>query len=114
MKTLFHAGGSVHLDDTTADSVLRYSLLPASRGEMGAVTLDDVAFPEDRAQVVLVVGLGVPLSVVGTRSPEGVLDRSDSGTDIDRRVETLTAPRNIVPEATADWRAGSPFDLDLV
>ncbi|WKK73446.1 hypothetical protein Q0F99_05225 [Rathayibacter oskolensis] len=62
MKTMFHTGGSLRLDDATAESVLRYSLVLAARGEMGAVTLDDVAHPEGRAQVVLVVGLGVPLS----------------------------------------------------
>ncbi|QHC67901.1 hypothetical protein GSU68_15905 [Rathayibacter sp. VKM Ac-2759] len=114
MKTMFHTGGSLRLDDATAESVLRYSLVLAARGEMGAVTLDDVAYPEGRAQVVLVVGLGVPLSLAGTRSPEGILDRSDTGADIDRRVETLIAPRNIVAETGVDWRADSVFDIDLV
>ncbi|NQX18323.1 hypothetical protein [Rathayibacter sp. VKM Ac-2857] len=60
---------------------------------------------------MLIVGLGVPLAVVGTRSPEGSLDRSDTGIDIDRGLNQLTAPRNVVAEIS--WDASTAFDLDL-
>jgi hypothetical protein len=110
MKTLFHLGGSIRLEDETVASVLRYSLALAERGEMGTVTLDDLAQPEEPSQLVLVVGLGVPLSVVGIRSPEGLLDHADSGADIDQRLARLIAPRNVV--ADTDWEE-TPFDIDL-
>lgn len=113
MKTLFHTGGSVTLEDETAVAVLRYSLALAQRREMGTVTLDDTAVARTRAQVMIVVGIGVPLSVEGVRSPEGILDRADTGSEIDRRTEGLSAPRNVVADTDPGVDDHSDFGLGL-
>ncbi|SMH42881.1 hypothetical protein SAMN06295885_2084 [Rathayibacter oskolensis] len=110
MKTLFHTGGFVDLEDETAAAVLRYSLTLARHREMGTVTLDDASRPETRSQVLIVVGLGVPLSVHGIRSPDETLQDGDTVADIDTRTERLDAPRFVAFETDP---GGSPYEMDL-
>jgi hypothetical protein len=93
--------------------VLRYSLALAQRREMGTVTLDDAAVDRTRAQVMIIVGIGVPLSVEGVRSPEGILDRADTGGEIDQRTEGLTAARNVVADPDRGIDDLSDFGLGI-
>lgn len=78
MKTVFYVGGSVLVDDATADAVIGYSRSLAGRRQMDTVTLTDHTPSEAFALVVLTVGLGVPLAVRSPASPTHV----DVGTDI--------------------------------
>lgn len=113
MKTLHHTGGSIVVADDLAVAVVRYSLALAHHREMGAITVDDARSPELRSQVTLVVGHGVPLSVDGTRSPEGILDRADTRDDIDRLTEGLDAPSAPVALADPDPSSDFPYDFDF-
>ncbi|SMH50441.1 hypothetical protein SAMN06295885_3546 [Rathayibacter oskolensis] len=105
MMTLSHTGGSLLLEDATASAVVRYSMALARHREMGTVTLDDASTPAPRSQVMLVVGLGVPLAVRTARRNAAASDRSECGRDLDDRTQALNAPRNVVattPEETRE------------
>jgi hypothetical protein len=95
MMTLSHTGGSLLLEDATASAVVRYSMALAHHNRMGTVTLDDAATPAPRSQVMLVVGLGVPLSVRSSRPTAAVSDLSECGQDLDDRTDTLNASRQV-------------------
>ncbi|MCJ1682345.1 hypothetical protein [Rathayibacter sp. VKM Ac-2928] len=92
MKTLVHTGGFVALEDETAAAVVRYSLPLSELRRMGTVTFDDGRHPETRSQVLIVVGLGVPLSVHGICGPDDTLKRGDSRADIDAHAEQAEHP----------------------
>ncbi|MWV47976.1 hypothetical protein GRS96_01650 [Rathayibacter sp. VKM Ac-2803] len=115
MKTLFHTGGFVDLEDETAAAVLRYSLTLARHREMGTVTLDDASRPETRSQVLIVVGLGVPLSVHGIRSPDETQQVGDTVAEIDTRTERLDTPQLVAFENDPeDTSYEVDFDFDLL
>lgn len=104
MMTLSHTGGSLQLEDATASAVVRYSMALARHREMGTVTLDDASTPAPRAQVMLVVGLGVPLAVRSTRRTADTADSSECGQDLDDRTDALDAPRNVVATTAEESR----------
>ncbi|KQQ05566.1 MULTISPECIES: hypothetical protein [unclassified Rathayibacter] len=113
MKTLFHTGGSVDLENETAAAVIRYSLALAHRREMGTVTLDDAGHPESRSQVQIVVGLGVPLSVHGVLGPDEVTRSGDTGADIDARTAGLGAPLVVGLADGPDHAEAYDYDYDV-
>jgi hypothetical protein len=104
MMTLSHTGGSLLLEDATASAVVRYSLALAKHHEMAAVTLDDAATPAPRSQVVLIVGMGVPLSIRSARRTVELFEHGESGDDLDERTDARNAPRNVVGATSEEYR----------
>jgi hypothetical protein len=104
MMTLSHTGGSLLLEDATASAVVRYSMALAKRSEMDVVTLDDAATPAPRSQVMLVIGMGVPLSIRTSRRAAEISDHAECGRDLDIRTTALNAPHNILAPTAEEAR----------
>ena len=98
MTTLFHTGGSLSLDDATADAVVRYSLALAQQHRMSTVSVADDSAPS--SVVTLTVGLGVPLVVAGTGSAA-----AESSAEILARLDALDGAGGPVPASDVDPRA---------
>ncbi|PPF27418.1 hypothetical protein C5C18_12860 [Rathayibacter tritici] len=103
MKTLLHTGGSLSLDDATADAVVRYSLALAQQWRMSAVSVADDATPS--SVITLTVGFGVPLVVTG-----GGGEAAESSEDILGRLGELTGAVGAVPTSDIDPRATWEFE----
>ncbi|KQQ03595.1 MULTISPECIES: hypothetical protein [unclassified Rathayibacter] len=113
MMTLSHTGGSLLLEDDTASAVVRYSMALAGHREMSTVTLEDAGTPAPHAQVLLVVGMGVALSVRAACGDVGASDGVESGDDLDVRTAALNAPQNAVMATEEEARRDAAATADV-
>jgi hypothetical protein len=107
VKTVFYTGGSVVVDDATADAILDYSSALADRRRMDTVTLEDHAQTDVESQVVLTLGLGVPLSIRGVPTTS-----NETSSDIRDRLGALVSP--VVGASEVDPRSDYDHDFDFL